>query len=369
MRAVVPVRDWQGQIVSSGLVGVVYDPDMKRAGYRNLQLCNSVWACPVCAARITEARRQELTICVRLARAQGNGTALVTYTLQHSNGQSLKVTKDAVSAAYRTMKSGRWYQGMKAKYGILDSVRAFEVTHGDSGWHPHIHELMFFDHPLSSEELGSLRIEFRRQWVVMLEKQGFEASWARGVDIRTADDQIAGYVAKFGRDPAVVDTPSWSLEHEVAKAPVKTSSKGGRTPFQLLADYGDGDEAAGDLFVEYALTMKGSKQLVWSRGLRERLGLGAEVADGDIDDMPIKLPVVELTVGQWNSLLALPGRRNDIRHELLSVTEDLEGDPYLVAAWLIETARIYPIMPDGHILPIGELAGPVAADDRGPPDR
>ena len=39
---------------------VKYNESRKKAHYGNVQLCASIWACPVCAKRITENRREEL---------------------------------------------------------------------------------------------------------------------------------------------------------------------------------------------------------------------------------------------------------------------------------------------------------------------
>ena len=51
------------------------------AFFKGLIVCASVWMCPVCAARISEKRRKELTYAVN----NWNGfTALITYTASHN---------------------------------------------------------------------------------------------------------------------------------------------------------------------------------------------------------------------------------------------------------------------------------------------
>src|SRR5690606_2958938 len=42
-------------------VDVLYSPEVKKAHYKGLITCARVWLCPVCAANITERRREELT--------------------------------------------------------------------------------------------------------------------------------------------------------------------------------------------------------------------------------------------------------------------------------------------------------------------
>lgn len=63
--------------------------------------------------------------------------------------------------------------------------------------------------------------------------------------------------------------------------------------------YLEGDAVAGALFTEYAAAMRGRHQLQWSRGLRERLGLGAVLPDdaaaaevgGDTDTLLASIPL------------------------------------------------------------------------------
>ena len=50
----------------------------------------------------------------------------------------------------------------------------------------------------------------------------------------------------------------------------------------LLRDYADGDERAGELWREYVAAFKGQRQLCWSHGLRELLYLPREESDEDI---------------------------------------------------------------------------------------
>lgn len=54
-----------------------------RAFYAGFQTCGSVWMCPVCAAKVTEARRQELQQLVDLHRAQGGHLLFLTLTIPH----------------------------------------------------------------------------------------------------------------------------------------------------------------------------------------------------------------------------------------------------------------------------------------------
>jgi len=297
----------------SATVDLMYSPQVKRAHYKGLIVCARVWICPVCASKISERRRVDLSAAIA---AWPGSVAMVTYTLRHSADDSLPVILGALLGAFRATKSGRAWQSIARIYGVGGSVRALEVTYGRNGWHPHFHELMFLSPDVDPDALlDALRV----LWLLKLEKQGRDASWENGVDLQTANSRVADYVAKYGRDP--VDA-GWTLSHEMAKASTKTSHPDGMTPFQLLLEYGENigqglaDEWPAHKFREYAAAFKGKKQLEWSRGLRDRLGLNDEATDDDLatEDREDAVWLASLTRDQWNIVLG-----NDVRGQLLDV--------------------------------------------------
>lgn len=70
-------------------VGIVYDDESGIAGFSNVQSCGSVWACPVCAAKIAASRTRDLEQVLNWAREQGHTIALVTMTVRHDRSQPL----------------------------------------------------------------------------------------------------------------------------------------------------------------------------------------------------------------------------------------------------------------------------------------
>jgi hypothetical protein len=111
----------------------------------------------------------------------------------------------------------------------------------------------------------------------------------------------------------------------------KAGRRKGRTPMQLLADYLNGDSAAGRLWLQYAVNFKGERQLRWSTGLRDRLGLTKEKTDEEIaiEQEEVAVILSSLTTGAWRIVLA-----NDARGELLEVAS--RGDPAQVEAFLVQ---------------------------------
>lgn len=305
-------------------VKVMHSPALNAAHYKNLIICGSVWMCPVCASKISERRREELTAALS---ASDFTPMLITFTLRHRNSDKLVDIRNALMKAFDSFKSGKVWQKARRKYGWIGSIRAVEVTHGANGWHPHLHDLILLETPLSPEMLEEFTIFLKKRWLMVLKRHGRDASWANGVDIRTAQSDIADYIAKHGRLPKVT---GWTLEHELTKATVKKGHKDGRTAYQLLADSMAGDDVASRLYIEYARVFKGKRQLVWSEGLRDLLGLNdEEMTDEELaaENREAAFVLVYLNLDQWKVVCG-----NDSRAELLA--EAAYGDRERVVNWL-----------------------------------
>lgn len=333
-------------------VDVRYSAATGTASYANLMVCGSVWCCPVCAIRITEQRRKELTRLIASAAAQGLFPILITYTLQHSIFDKLPDVVAALIESMRSLKNGRRFQRIKEEWGWVGSVKSLEVTFGVNGWHAHAHEMPLLDSKLTLGQLEALKKEMFELYKHALGKHGRSASSENGLDIRTADSDIAEYVAKFGHEPTDNHNYGWGVDRELTKAPVKQAHKDGMTPFELLAAYG-GDNAAlgkletlvrtkdteklqqraGELYRSYAASFKGRRQLVWSKGLKERMGMDEpEVSDEEAAAAPEPQAVTVATLlpRQWNRIRW----SRTARGELLRVAS--AGDLYALRAWLLE---------------------------------
>lgn len=318
-------KDVGGQLVEPGTIKVVWRDG--RAHYRNLYQCGSIWTCPVCAGRITEERRFELTEAMSVAQQHGYFGLHLIFTLRHHDGDKLIDLLKALKDAKREFKAGRWFNRLKSQYGWRGSITALEVTHGDNGWHPHQHELVFLDSSLSEADEQAFINAVKARWNAVLEHQGYDASWERGLVVETAHSDLADYVAKFGHEP---ENPIWSPEHEITKNPVKMGRLKGRTPFQLLDDYDHGDARAGRLFQEYARVFKGRKQLQWSNGLRQLLIVGDEIKDSDLLDQsePDERVLLALFTDEWKRVLVLK-----LRAPLLDVASAGKSD--VLEAWIV----------------------------------
>jgi hypothetical protein len=298
----------------TGCPEVWYSEQYKKARFAKLVTCGSVWICAVCASKITEKRRVEIS---ELIKRTDLSFFMVTFTLQHSRADGLKLSLARLSEAYRRLKSGRWWKEFERKYGILGSISGQEVTYGhESGFHPHKHVLFVCEGSveLNKQELkDEISTQFRRFVAV----EGGFSSEDHGVVISGEYDAVKTYVSK------------WGLDREVTKG-INKASSGGFTPFELLAKAGEGEDWAKLAWLEFAHVIKGSRQLVWSRGLRSVLGQSAEKTDKELagdEVLAAERLLATLSYRQWDIVLA-----NGSRSQLLDVADS--GDPMKLLEFL-----------------------------------
>lgn len=316
--------------MAKGAEYVTVRRDSNSAWFTGIVHCGSVWACPVCARKIGEVRREKMQLAIDTAIGRGGGVALLTFTFSHALYHRIDDLLPRLARAMRYLKGGRQFQELKKKYGIYGNVRALEVTRGNNGWHPHVHEIEFFDKPLSDADHEALREELFLIWKSACQKAGLQLpTREHGVDVRRAS-HAAQYVGK------------WGFASEVTR-PSSKRGWSGRTPWQLLEDYHNGDELAGKLFVEFYEAFKGRRQLYWSKGLNKILDLPEDLSDeaqaelelAREEDKPID--VVQIAPGMWAYLCSIPRARETLLQLVMSCEHYDE-----VRGWLERLHRTIP---------------------------
>jgi len=231
------------------------------AFYNNLQTCKSVWACPVCASKITERRRVELQQGLNNWRSK---VLLLTLTLQHNSNDTLESTVTALLKGYsKNLTKGWFWDTLKAEFSIVGTIRTLEVTYGLNGFHPHLHILLFLD--CNAFDFNKLHRRLYEKWDKSLRKLGRYTN-QKAFNLQHSDKAIADYVTKWGTGYDIES--QWTISHEMTKSPVKLAKNGGLTPFALLESSLLGNELHGKLFQEYFTYFKGKQQLRYSSGLK-----------------------------------------------------------------------------------------------------
>jgi hypothetical protein len=133
---------------------------------------------------------------------------------------------------------------------------------------------------MGSADLSEFEKGIHQVYAGIVERRGRRALDGIAVNVRAGDDYAAEYVAKFGREPVAARRggAAWELANAAGKT--RGAEHGHYSPFQLL-DLA-GDDWAEKMFAEFGETIRGRRQLVWSNGLRELLGLGDEESDDSV---------------------------------------------------------------------------------------
>jgi len=261
-----------------------------------VETCGSIWVCPVCAAKIAEGRRKEVAQCLDAHVRAGGEVYMGLFTIPHQSLESCESLKHFVARSWQKLLAGEPWLRAKRRFRIVGYIRALEITFGNNGWHPHIHALFLTQH-LSDDERACFKFWLGKRWATVVERiTGKQVNLAVGYNLQKACAvSLAGdYVAK------------WGVDSEISKAHLKTSKKGGRSPWQLLVNAGNGDKAAEIAFREYARVMKGARHLTWSRNLRSLYIITPELSDDELakSEMPYNGDRILGTIHRstWNIL-------------------------------------------------------------------
>lgn len=291
-------------------VQVLKSKEFKTASYSGLQTCGSVWRCPVCSAKIAERRRVEILAAMTAHTASGGCVNMLTLTCPHQFTDKLADLLDKQAKALQTFWNSRQTKGILKDMGTIGQIRALEVTHGrlseqNNGWHPHYHILMFQGSGVDLDrfdkaQMTDWQVRLYLSWSAACVKSGLGApSYLHGLKLDDGS-KAAKYVTK------------WGLEDEMTKGHTKKAING-ETPFDFLRAYllDKTDKQAMALFIEFAETFQGKRQLHWSKGLKKRFAIvekSDEALAEEKEDSTVYLG--KITLEQWRDVLCVDGRVN-----------------------------------------------------------
>lgn len=246
---------------------MVYEPKTDRLYLKNMMTCNLTWACPVCADRLTNKRRRELSEVL----SNWRGSVIMgAFTVGHHAGDPLGETKKIIDGACRSLFSGRDGQAVKRDTGIVGTVQANEVIWSpDNGWHPHRHVLFVADRVLTEKDLAVFTEHITRRFKALVTKnKGYTGDHAVHLTIGRDRSELSDYFFK------------WGVADELLAFQEKTGKEKNRfTPFELADLFGvTGNQRYKILFREYLDVFRGSRRATYSRGLKALLGI-AEKTD------------------------------------------------------------------------------------------
>lgn len=283
--------------------------------FQGLQTCALPWLCAVCAPKIAERRSAEIESAMTVCKAQGGQVLMPTFTVPHGRTDPLVDTLDLIKKALRSMGMSRRYKQLQERLGVQGRIIATEITHGEAnGWHPHFHELWFFER--AGVDLVVLELELFQMWHAACLKFGLGApSRKHGVVVQDGS-RAAQYVSKMGQK-------EWKLSDEIAKASSKGGRKGSRSAWELLDCIIDPEASpqhhkrAEGLFREYAEATKGRRQLVWSPGLKKRYAI-VELNDEElsVQEEEDAILIAQIPLDSWRAI-----RRQKMQVHILNAVQ------------------------------------------------
>jgi len=328
----------------AGMVALQTVPDRNgdtRAWFGGLARCANAHLCPVCSAAINAGRAEEVESALAKWRAQnpGGSVAFLTLTMRHRKGQALTDLWAALSYAWGRVTGGKAWVTDQATYALGGWVRVVETTHGDNGWHIHIHAALLSRRHLSDGDLVALGQQVWGRWEAGLTARGLSALQGVGVDVRRAfgTSGLAAYFTKAANA---------GLAAEVTRGDMKTARRGNRTPFAILSDLVAGEPVRGHdpspsysrdlaIWTEWEQGSRGRRVITWSGRLRDDLGMGQERTDEelarDIEEETKPETVLLVPGDDWKRLVRRPGARADVLDAMEA--QGIEAVLDLLASW------------------------------------
>jgi hypothetical protein len=262
-----------------------------RVCYSGLYRCGDFWRCPSCRVTLGIRRARQIETALRAHVDAGGSALLATYTVPHARDESLPVVLARLAGTWRRYAKHAWRDCVGAHY--VGNVRALEVVHGVSGWHPHYHVLLFISSGLPY--LTPVCVALSERW-----SQVAGADWR--ADVRqVARDGVAA-VARYLTTDGVAGA-AFETANPASKIPAS------RSYTQLLWDYARYRSSADAALVyEYAAALHGVHHLTISPRLRRLYDFTdpasgwARIADEDV--------LALLNGDEWLSILNAGEERN-----------------------------------------------------------
>jgi hypothetical protein len=182
------------------------------------------------------------------------------------------------------MWQGRSGQQLMGTIKKVHHIRSIEVTHGENGYHPHVHTLLFLDRELTDVD----RRELAERWQDSVQAE-IGSRYVPDDEHGTTIDEShrTDYIAKLGLEVAAITT--------------KSAKNGNRTMWTVANDAANGEKESAAIWSRYVRDMFGCRQLFWSKGAKKAFGINRMTDEQIVQDViEVGEPLGVATVlAQW----------------------------------------------------------------------
>lgn len=247
--------------------------------------CKNAWCCPVCSAKRMAEYASQISCAIDALKAKENQVAfMLTLTIPHTRGMSCVETTEILYDTWKNFTKKGNKVGTNSRWAIKDPfamfceefhskhrVRVGEYTHGDAGWHPHFHCLIWVDKAKLQQTLEWQDL-LRARWTELAKKNTLK-QWNKMHPDKKDDNRArleimyrklnpnskTLYISVDERGKVIEQKSSmyicgWGADKEATgNFRNKATYEGHETPYQILERaVKDKDEAAMELYLEYA---------------------------------------------------------------------------------------------------------------------
>lgn len=179
------------------------NPDHGNINAAGVATCGSVWACPVCRAKIVNRRAKELNELYEKGKKLGWEFYLLTFTVPHEFKDNLaelygsSQLRTGLSGAITRFRQSRvWSKDFKKSMEYIGDQRSVEITYGlKNGFHPHVHMIFFGKKNIPVKYWTE---KFLKQWQKSCIKSGLGKPNEHGVQMDYVQSpEMVTYLSKW----------------------------------------------------------------------------------------------------------------------------------------------------------------------------
>jgi len=274
--------------------------DLKRAKLLGLAVCGSSWLCPVCAEVIARRKAEEIRDMFDWSNENNLHISMVTLTVRHNKQTNAVDLFDSVSGAMSKITANSGYRNFKKTMGIKGYIRALEVTHGENGFHPHLHIIFCSEIPMRSGKYEEQTfvdkdgdtVHYQKKIENSQDENDWFAWWSDAISDYGYDcDPLIGVVINDGERAGDYINKRhelttkhqkeihWDAADEMTRARLKKGRKKSKSIWELLALCEERTAPQRTIIKLFAEAVKGKSALQWSRGFKDLVGIKKIVSD------------------------------------------------------------------------------------------